>query len=78
MLVICLKINVFVDVIHSFVLIHFKKKYLSSFFCNYLTVANSFHAFREHFKISTLISIDNKILTVDNRKRSVIKLNIVK
>ena len=78
MLVIYSKINVFVNVIHSFVLIHFKKKYLLLFFCNYLIVVNSFHAFRKHFKISTFISIDNKILIVDNRKRSIVKLNIVK
>ena len=78
MLVICLKINVFVDVIHSFALIHFKKKYLSLFFCNYLIVANSFYAFREHFKTSKFILIDNKILIVDNQKRSIVKLNIVK
>ena len=78
MLAICSKISAFVDVIHSFALIHFKKKYLSLFFCSYLIAADSFHAFYEHFKILTLISIDNKILTVDNRKRSIIKLNIVK
>ena len=74
----CSKINVFVDVIHSFALIHFKKKYLSLFFCNHLIVVDSFHAFYKHFKISTFISIDNKILIVDNRKRLIAKLNIVK
>ena len=78
MFVICLKINAFVDVIHLFILIHFKKQYLSSFFCNYLIVVNSFYAFRKHFKISTFILIDNKILIVDNRKRSIVELNIVK
>ena len=78
MLAICSKISVFVDVIHSFVLIHFKKQYLSLFFCNYLIVVDSFHAFREHFKISTLILIDNKILIVDDQKRSIIELNIMK
>ena len=78
MLVICLKINVFVNVIHQFVLIYFKKKYLLLFFCNYLIVVNSFYAFHKHFKISTFISIDNKILIVDNRKQSIVKLNIIK
>ena len=78
MLVICSKISVFADVIHSFVLIHFKKQYLSLSFCSHLIVVDSFHAFREHFKISTLIFIDNKILIFDDRKRSIIELNIVK
>ena len=78
MLVICSKINVFVDVIHSFALIHFIKKYLSLFSCNHLIVTDSFHAFRKYFKISTFITIDNKILIVDDRKRSIVKLNIVK
>ena len=78
MLAIYLKISAFVNVIHSFILIHFKKKYLSLFFCSYLIVVNSFHAFREHFKISTFILIDNKILIVNDRKRSIAKLNIMK
>ena len=78
MFVICSKINALVDVIHSFVLIHFKKQYLSLFFCSHLIVVDSFHAFREHFKTSTLILIDNKILIVDDRERLVTELNIVK